>query len=136
MRTHNPSQEMPTAPLMQRLQADRNSRDSRGSGKSSPRRSSGQSPKDRQSEALLDKLFAFLEREAPLNSLLAGYFGKIVSVLLSRRTDETLKVMDDKKVVPLLACLATLEDLIRFYVGQSKPPPPNVAPMLGVPAHF
>ena len=53
-------------------------------------------------EALLDKLFAFLEREAPLNSLLAGYFGKIVSVLLSRRTDETLKVMDDKKVVPLL----------------------------------
>ena len=34
----------------------RNSRDSRGSGKSSPRKSGGQSPKDRQSEALLDKL--------------------------------------------------------------------------------
>ena len=72
-------------------------------------------------EALLDKLFALLEREAPLNTLLAGYFGKIictllcycftttfyytfphtvaiyvssgkiVSTLLSRRPDETLK---------------------------------------------
>jgi hypothetical protein len=34
-------------------------------------------------EALLDKLFALLEREAPLNTLLAGYFGKIISTLLS-----------------------------------------------------
>ena len=53
-------------------------------------------------EALLDKLFAFLEREEPLNSLLAGYFGKIVSVLLARRTDETLKVMEERNLVPQL----------------------------------
>lgn len=53
-------------------------------------------------EALLDKLFAFLEREAPLNTLLAGYFGKIVSTLLSRRPDETLKVMENRNVVPQL----------------------------------
>mmetsp|Transcript_2494 Transcript_2494/g.3963 ORF Transcript_2494/g.3963 Transcript_2494/m.3963 type:complete len:603 (-) Transcript_2494:38-1846(-) len=53
-------------------------------------------------EALLDKLFSFLEREAPLNTLLAGYFGKIVSTLLSRRPDETLKIMESRKIVPQL----------------------------------
>lgn len=53
-------------------------------------------------EALLDKLFAFLERDAPLNTLLAGYFGKIVSTLLSRRPDETLKVIENRKLVPQL----------------------------------
>jgi hypothetical protein len=53
-------------------------------------------------EGLLDKLFAFLDREAPLNSLLAGYFSKIVSTLLSRRPDETLKVFENRNVVPQL----------------------------------
>lgn len=53
-------------------------------------------------EALLDKLFAFLDRDAPLNTLLAGYFGKIVSTLLARRPDETLKVMERRNLVPHL----------------------------------
>ena len=76
-------------------------------------------------EALLDKLFAFLEREAPLNSLLAGYFGKIVSVLLSRRTEETLKVMDDKKVLPLLlrhlGAYSILELLLKVRPSFARP---------------
>ena len=53
-------------------------------------------------EHLLDKLFAFLEREAPLNTLLAGYFGKVVSTMLSRRPVETLQVMEKRNVVPQL----------------------------------
>ena len=53
-------------------------------------------------EKLLDKLFSFLEREAPLNTLLAGYFGKVVSTMLSRRPDDTLKVMENRNVVPQL----------------------------------
>lgn len=43
-------------------------------------------------EELVDKLFSFLQREEPLNPLLAGYFAKIVSTLLSRRPDETFHV--------------------------------------------
>ena len=53
-------------------------------------------------ESLLDKLFAFLERDAPLNTLLAGYFGKVVSTLLSRRPDDTLKVIENRNLVPQL----------------------------------
>ena len=53
-------------------------------------------------EPLLDKLFAFVESDAPLNTLLAGYFSKIVSTLLSRRPDETLKVFENRNLVPHL----------------------------------
>mmetsp|Transcript_6373 Transcript_6373/g.14944 ORF Transcript_6373/g.14944 Transcript_6373/m.14944 type:complete len:624 (-) Transcript_6373:68-1939(-) len=53
-------------------------------------------------EELLNKLFTFLEAEAPLNTLLAGYFGKIVSTLLARRPEETLKVLQKRNVIPLL----------------------------------
>jgi hypothetical protein len=43
-------------------------------------------------EALVDKLFSILEREEPLNPLLAGYFAKIVSTLIARRPEETFQV--------------------------------------------
>ena len=76
-------------------------------------------------EALLDKLFAFLEREEPLNSLLAGYFGKIVSVLLARRTDETLKVMEERNLVPQLlrhlGAYSILELLLKVPAPLSNP---------------
>mmetsp|Transcript_15148 Transcript_15148/g.36977 ORF Transcript_15148/g.36977 Transcript_15148/m.36977 type:complete len:611 (+) Transcript_15148:93-1925(+) len=53
-------------------------------------------------DELIDKLFSFLELEAPLNALLAGYFGKIVSTLLARRPEETFRVIESKRVVPQL----------------------------------
>ena len=51
-------------------------------------------------EDLVDKLFSFLDRDEPLNALLAGYFAKIVSTLLARRPDETFAVMESKSIVP------------------------------------
>mmetsp|Transcript_67685 Transcript_67685/g.180946 ORF Transcript_67685/g.180946 Transcript_67685/m.180946 type:complete len:611 (+) Transcript_67685:329-2161(+) len=55
-----------------------------------------------QSEALLDKLFNFLNKDPPLNPLLAGYFGKIISVFLSRRPEQTLQILHNRNIVPLL----------------------------------
>lgn len=39
-------------------------------------------------EALLGKLYAFLESETPLNPLLASFFSKTIGVLVARKTDQ------------------------------------------------
>ena len=41
-----------------------------------------------QDDALLEKLFAFMELEAPLNPLLASYFSKAFSVILTRKSEQ------------------------------------------------
>merc|ERR1719262_851634 len=41
-----------------------------------------------QEEALLEKLFAFMELGAPLNPLLASYFSKAFSVILTRKSEQ------------------------------------------------
>jgi hypothetical protein len=51
---------------------------------------------------ILDKLFSFLNKESPLNPLLAGYFANIVSTLISRRPDELFTYLEGKDVVGLL----------------------------------
>lgn len=41
-----------------------------------------------QDEALLEKLFAFMENEAPLNPLLASFFSKAVGIILARKAEQ------------------------------------------------
>lgn len=41
-----------------------------------------------QSEATLEKLFAFMELEAPLNPLLASFFTKAVGIILARKAEQ------------------------------------------------
>jgi len=51
---------------------------------------------------LQDQLFSVLDRDEPLNPLLAGYFSKIVTCLLNRKTYETLAVMQRKDMLARL----------------------------------
>ena len=37
---------------------------------------------------LIDKLYSFLQNDAPLNPLLASYFAKIIGSLILRKTDQ------------------------------------------------
>lgn len=39
-------------------------------------------------ETLLSKLYAFLDREPPLNPLLASFFSKIMAVLIAKKTEQ------------------------------------------------
>lgn len=39
-------------------------------------------------ESLLEKLYHFLEQEAPLNPLLASFFSKTIGNLIARKTDQ------------------------------------------------
>ncbi|XP_049763166.1 serine/threonine-protein phosphatase 6 regulatory subunit 3 isoform X1 [Schistocerca cancellata] len=39
-------------------------------------------------ETLLEKLYSFLERDAPLNPLLASFFSKLLSVLITRKAEQ------------------------------------------------
>jgi len=41
-----------------------------------------------QDEALLEKLFAFMEQEAPLHPLLASFFSKGVGSILTRKSEQ------------------------------------------------
>ncbi|CAM9545466.1 unnamed protein product [Lampetra planeri] len=41
-------------------------------------------------EALLARLYAFLEQEPPLNPLLASFFSKIMGILISRKTEQII----------------------------------------------
>mmetsp|Transcript_28057 Transcript_28057/g.57486 ORF Transcript_28057/g.57486 Transcript_28057/m.57486 type:complete len:639 (-) Transcript_28057:198-2114(-) len=50
------------------------------------------------SESLTDKLFSFLDKEeGQLNVLLAGFFSKIVSSLLTGRPQQTLQILDKRQ---------------------------------------
>ena len=44
-----------------------------------------------QDEQSLEKLFSFMELEAPLNPLLASFFSKAVAMLLTRKPEQVLK---------------------------------------------
>lgn len=39
-------------------------------------------------ERLLEKLYAFLESDPPLNPLLASFFSKMISMLITRKADQ------------------------------------------------
>lgn len=41
--------------------------------------------------ALLDKLYAFIEREPPLNPLLASFLGRTLGVLIVKRIDQVCR---------------------------------------------
>ena len=45
-----------------------------------------------QDETLLDKLYSIMEMEAPLNPLLASFFCKAFAVLLTRKSEQVLKI--------------------------------------------
>eukprot|EP00283_Hemiselmis_rufescens_P012450 CAMPEP_0173445124 /NCGR_PEP_ID=MMETSP1357-20121228/33629_1 /TAXON_ID=77926 /ORGANISM="Hemiselmis rufescens, Strain PCC563" /LENGTH=638 /DNA_ID=CAMNT_0014411257 /DNA_START=44 /DNA_END=1956 /DNA_ORIENTATION=- len=51
---------------------------------------------------MIEQLLSILQREPPLSPLPAGYFCKVMISLLSRRPEETLKVIEEHRVVPLL----------------------------------
>eukprot|EP01023_Acetabularia_acetabulum_P059403 TRINITY_DN7138_c0_g1_i8.p1 TRINITY_DN7138_c0_g1~~TRINITY_DN7138_c0_g1_i8.p1 ORF type:complete len:731 (+),score=115.47 TRINITY_DN7138_c0_g1_i8:22-2193(+) len=46
-----------------------------------------------QTEELMDQLFSLLEKPRPINSTLAGYFGRVMSILLVKRTLEFMAYM-------------------------------------------
>ncbi|XP_070545251.1 serine/threonine-protein phosphatase 6 regulatory subunit 3-like isoform X8 [Ptychodera flava] len=49
-----------------------------------------------ESEVLLNRLWGFLESEAPLNPLLASFFSKCMAMLLSRKTESTVEFIKSK----------------------------------------
>ncbi|XP_050314209.1 serine/threonine-protein phosphatase 6 regulatory subunit 3 isoform X2 [Anthonomus grandis grandis] len=54
-------------------------------------------------ERLLEKLYEFLEKEPPLNSLLASYFSKIMGGLIAKKTEQVLDFLKAKETfLPLL----------------------------------
>ena len=61
-----------------------------------------------QDEQSLEKLFSFMELEAPLNPLLASFFSKAVAMLLTRKPEQVLKFL-------LTTCLNVLLLKIFYY---------------------
>lgn len=76
-----------------------------------------------QNENLLDKLFDFLQKDPPLNPLLAGYFGKVVTTILARRPEQTLQVLHSKSVVPMLLnhlSASSILELLQKVVSEAE----------------
>ncbi|CAG2054647.1 unnamed protein product, partial [Timema podura] len=48
-------------------------------------------------EALLGKLYAFLDSDKPLNPLLASFFSKTIGVLVARRSEQVLEFLKSKE---------------------------------------
>nr|XP_039253529.1 serine/threonine-protein phosphatase 6 regulatory subunit 3-like isoform X1 [Styela clava] len=72
-----------------------------------------------ESEVVRKKLFSFLDREPPVNSLLASFFSKVVGILLSRKPEPTLeyiKSQDDflASVLKHLGTSAIMDLLLRM----------------------
>lgn len=56
-----------------------------------------------ESDELLDRLFGILRRPRPLNSMLAGYFARVVGSLLLRRSADTMQYLQrNKDILALL----------------------------------
>jgi len=70
-------------------------------------------------ESLLDVLFSFLDKEGPLNPLLASYTSRVAIVLLARRTAEVLGYIKKKesiipKFIVHLASASIMELLLKI----------------------
>ena len=50
-----------------------------------------------ESDELLDRLFGLLRMPRPLNSMLAGYFARVVGALLVRRTADVMQYMQRRQ---------------------------------------
>ena len=76
--------------------------------------------------ALVAKLFGYLDRPAPLNPLQAGYFSKVIGVLLSRRTADTMKYLEDNqaellpKLVRHIGTTSVLVEVMLRLVGADE----------------
>lgn len=50
-------------------------------------------------EALLEKLFSFLDSPKPLNLTRAGYFARVVTCLLMKRASEVLAFLEGRRSI-------------------------------------
>ena len=50
-------------------------------------------------DALMGQLFSLLDRPAPLNSTLAGYFGRVVGSLLGKRPQQSHEYLEANQVI-------------------------------------
>ncbi|XP_068953371.1 serine/threonine-protein phosphatase 6 regulatory subunit 1 isoform X6 [Petaurus breviceps papuanus] len=78
-------------------------------------------------EALLGRLYGFLQNRAPLNPLLASFFSKVMGVLINRKTDRIVSFLRKKAdFVPLLLChigtSAIMDLLLRLLTCVEQPP--------------
>jgi hypothetical protein len=54
-----------------------------------------------QNQNLLDELFAYFEKDPPLNPLLSSYTSRVAGVLLNKKVPETIEYMKEKKdIIP------------------------------------
>lgn len=70
-------------------------------------------------EALMGQLFSLLDRPAPLNSTLAGYFGRVVGSLLSKRPQQSHEYLEANqgildKLVAHVDTTSTVEVILRL----------------------
>jgi len=77
-------------------------------------------------EALLDVLFSYLDKNPPLNPLLASYTSRVAIVLLSRRTSETLAYIKKKEnIIAQFIChlgSASIMELLLKIIGSEESP--------------
>nr|XP_020859248.1 serine/threonine-protein phosphatase 6 regulatory subunit 1 isoform X4 [Phascolarctos cinereus] len=78
-------------------------------------------------EALLGRLYGFLQSTAPLNSLLASFFSKVMGILINRKTDQIVSFLRKKAdFVPLLlrhiGTSAIMDLLLRLLTCVEQPP--------------
>ncbi|XP_072463722.1 serine/threonine-protein phosphatase 6 regulatory subunit 1 isoform X4 [Notamacropus eugenii] len=77
-------------------------------------------------EALLGRLYAFLQNRAPLNPLLASFFSKVMGILINRKTDQIVAFLRKKAdFVPLLlhhiGTSAIMDLLLRLLTCVEQP---------------
>jgi len=78
-----------------------------------------------ESDELLDRLFSLLRMERPLNSMLAGYFARVVGSLLLRRTpDVMLYLQRRQELLPALVHhvdTTSVAEVLARLVGADEP---------------
>ncbi|XP_035662183.1 serine/threonine-protein phosphatase 6 regulatory subunit 3-like isoform X9 [Branchiostoma floridae] len=77
-------------------------------------------------EALLNKLWSFLEAEPPLNPLLASFFSKVMGMLLARKTAMMLDFLRQKEdvvglLITHLSTSAIMDLLLRLLTSVDAP---------------
>ncbi|XP_051846027.1 serine/threonine-protein phosphatase 6 regulatory subunit 1 isoform X3 [Antechinus flavipes] len=78
-------------------------------------------------EALLDRLYGFLQNRDPLNPLLASFFSKVMGILINRKTDQIVSFLRKKAdFVSLLlhhiGTSAIMDLLLRLLTCVEQPP--------------